>query len=125
MGEEDQVPPVTAERPKRQRKPKISNSRPARWGRAVAEAQSAFADLDVVFGRIEEAFQELSSIKSEYEEWQGNLPDNLQSGALADKLQEVVDLDFDQDPRDMSASDIEELIDNAESVELPLGFGRD
>jgi hypothetical protein len=43
MGEGDQVPPVTAERPKRQRKPKISNSRPARIAFSTETAHALHA----------------------------------------------------------------------------------
>lgn len=44
--------------------------------------------IDAV-GCVEGAISALDEVRGEYEEWQGNLPDNLQSSALADKLQEV------------------------------------
>lgn len=77
-------------------------SRPKRWSKAVADAQAA---LD-----------ELLSLQSEYEDWQGNLPENFQEGALAEKLQGVADLDI-QSARD--------AMDEAEGIDLPRGFGKD
>jgi hypothetical protein len=62
--------------------------RPTRWSTAVA----ALLDL-----------------QEEYRAWLENLPQNLESSGLADKLQAIVELD------------LEEL----QAVGLPLGFGRD
>ncbi len=62
--------------------------RPTRWSTAVA----ALLDL-----------------QEEYRAWLENLPQNLESLGLADKLQAIVELD------------LEEL----QAVGLPLGFGRD
>jgi ParB family chromosome partitioning protein len=67
-------------------------------------------------GRAEQALQELEDLRSEYEQWRDSLPDNLQSGALADKLEDVVGLDI------QSAI---ELVQQCCDVELPRGFGRD
>src|SRR6516164_8391708 len=62
--------------------------RPARWAAATA-----------ILLRLQE----------EYRDWLDNLPPNLESSALADKLQTIVDLD------------LEEL----QAVDLPRGYGRD
>lgn len=91
------------------RKKRESNSRPARWGRAVAKALAAKEML-------EEGLEELKELQSEYQDWEDNLPDNLQGSALADKLQGITALDFEID---LSA------IEEAEGIDLPLGFGRD
>lgn len=56
---------------------------------------------------------------SEYQDWLDSLPENLQSGSLAEKLEAVCDLDLD------TLSDIQEAIQGAEDIDLPLGFGRD
>ena len=68
-------------------RPKDRRSKPQRW----AEAVSTLRDL-----------------QEAYQEWLDNLPESLQDTALAEKLQEVCDIDLD-------------VLD----VELPKGFGRD
>jgi len=68
---------------------------------------------------LSDAMEQLKEVQSEYADWQGNLPENLASSALAEKLDAVVDLDFD------CLGDIESVIDEAEAIDLPLGFGRD
>ena len=72
----------------RYRRPVDKRSRPQRWMEAV---------------------ETLRALQAEYQEWLDNLPENLQDGALADKLQAVCELDLDE----------------LENVDLPLGFGRD
>jgi hypothetical protein len=62
--------------------------RPARWVAAVAA---------------------LLCLQEEYRAWPDNLPANLESSLLADKLQTIIDLD------------LEEL----QAVDLPRGYGRD
>ena len=76
-----QQPPIHYRRPRDRR------SRPQRWRDAV---------------------ETLRELQEEYQEWLDNLPENLQSTALAEKLDEVCSLDLDQ-------------LD----VDLPRGFGRD
>ena len=51
----------------------------------------------------------LVRLQEEYRDWLDNLPPNLESSALADKLQTIVELD------------LEEL----QTVDLPRGYGRD
>ena len=77
-------------------------SRPKRWAEAVDNAATAL--------------QELKELQEEYQEWQDGLPENLEQSAVGEKLQEVADIDID------SAL---EVVENAEGVDLPLGFGRD
>lgn len=93
-------------------------------------------------GKLEGAMSELNDLRSEYEDWQGNLPESLQSSALGDKLQTVCDFNFEHEiPSDLEfneldeptwesmieidLSDIESAIDDAEGADLPLGFGKD
>jgi hypothetical protein len=87
-------------------KPKVKKvktpSRPDRWAAACSAALDAISELE--------------DLKSEYEEWQNNLPDSLQSSPVGEKLQAVCDIDLDS-----ARSAIEE----AENAELPLGFGKD
>lgn len=67
-------------------------------------------------GRAQAALEELKDIQSEFEEWRDNVPENLQSSSLYEKLEAVCDLDIEG-----AVSTVEE----AASVDLPLGFGRD
>jgi chromosome segregation ATPase len=98
-----------------------SKSRPARWADAMAEVKKHLSTIEDAKAQAIEAMQELESIRSEYEEWKDNLPENLQGGSLAEKLETVCGLDF-------STEEVEEMIsviEEAEGAELPLGFGRD
>jgi hypothetical protein len=88
----------------------VSQSRPQRWSDAVKRAQQAKDDLESALG-------DLKGLQDEYEEWKGNLPENLQGSALYEKLEAVTELDLDMP--DLS------VVDEAESAELPRGFGRD
>lgn len=84
-------------------------SRPARWadasGRAMAAAQA-----------LTDALEELKGIQEEYNEWYEGMPENLQQGPTGEKLQEIQNLDFDVDLS---------VVDEADAVDLPRGFGRD
>jgi hypothetical protein len=107
---EDEMPPIEAQpitpsiKEEPQSKPAAprSHSRSARWGEAASRA------LD--------ALRELAEIQSEYEGWRDNLPENLCSSPVSEKLDAVCDLDI--------AGTIE-TIEEAEAIDLPLGFGRD
>jgi len=81
---------------------KRMKSRPKRWLDACERASAAL--------------EELEELRQEYEEWRGNLPENLEASAIAEKLDEVVDLDIES---------ARGLVDEAEGVELPRGFGND
>jgi hypothetical protein len=77
-------------------------SRPKRWHAAIEIARGAVTDLE--------------ELRDEYQEWLDNIPEGLEDSPVAEKLQEVVDLDLDQ---------ITDALDEFENAELPLGFGRD
>ena len=72
---------------------------------------------DNSINKIREGLQELQDVKEEFEDWQSNLPENLESSPLGEKLDEVVNSSF--------CDDIESACDDAENIELPKGFGRD
>ena len=78
------------------------NSRPARWAAALDKANESVAAL--------------VELQEQYQEWRDNLPENLESSALAEKLDEVPQVDL----QSAQAS-----LEEAEGVELPLGLGRD
>ena len=75
--------PASPAAPTRRRAP-----RPARWAAAVAT---------------------LVRLQEEYRAWLDNLPPNLESSALADKLRSVVELDLDE----------------LQAIDPPRGYGRD
>ena len=88
-------------------------SRPQRWQAAVAKVVAA---LDAV----DEAMEELVDIRAEYEDWRDALPENLEQSPLGEKLEAVCDLEFGD-----LLDDAREILDEAENIDLPLGFGRD
>ena|SRR5215472_2411471 len=100
-------------------------SRAQRWAEALGEAREALSALDAAYGNLEESFSALQELHSEYEEWKDNMPENLANSPTAEKLEAVCELDFEKEVRDTSYSDLESLLDEAEAVELPVGFGRD
>ena len=116
----DKIIAIKARKPKKE-----SNSRPARWARACAAARAALDEAKAAMDTVVAQFEELDSLRSEYEDWQGNLPENLQSGELADKLDTVVGLDFQWDAESDGIDATETMLDEAEGAELPRGFGRD
>jgi len=89
-----------------------SKSRSARWSETAGNAREAY-DL------LAAALDELKGIQEEFADWQTNLPENLAGSALGEKLDAVVNIDFDV------LGDVETALDEAEGAELPLGFGRD
>lgn len=95
---------------KQKSKKEKPKSRSSRWFDAVDRAKTAAEELN-------QALSDLNDIKSEYEDWQGNLPENLQSSAVGEKLEAVCSLDFEE----YDTGPLEE----AEGIDLPLGFGRD
>ena len=78
-------------------------SRPQRWQQAINQ----------VFNGL----SELQSLKDEYSDWKDNLPENLESSALYEKLEAIVD--------GSEIDDLEQAISEVEGLELPKGFGRD
>jgi hypothetical protein len=73
---------------------------------------------------LEAALEELRAVQEEYAEWKDNLPEGLSGSAMGEKLEAVCGLDLDQNPED-ALSDFDNLIAEAESIDLPQGFGRD
>jgi len=77
-------------------------SRSQRWANSCAAAEAAL--------------QSLLDIQSEYQEWKENLPENLEDSPVGEKLDEVCDLEI------QSALD---MVQDANALDLPQGFGRD
>lgn len=96
-------------------------SRPKRWQRAVDTAQEIIDRIEDDHSGLRDAMSELADLKSEYEDWRGNLPENLENSALASKLDAVIEMDFEVD----DFEDIKTEIEDAAGADLPLGYGRD
>lgn len=129
MSLETTVPPAPAAPPtppKRKRPPR-PKSKPARWAEAVGKCIAA---LDAIAAQVDEfgaACDELREVQEEYEQWKDGLPDNLQSSAVGEKLQAVVDLEIEGKPDELTSAidELRSVFDEAESIDLPRGFGRD
>src|SRR5215471_15944409 len=86
-------------------------SRTQRWNAAASRAVSALQELETIqqseaadrdlsqWGQTaadaESALSDLNDVREEYNNWLDNLPENLQSSNLADKLQTVCDIDIE------------------------------
>jgi len=103
-------------------------SRTTRWREASTLASEKAGVVRDAAEELTQALSDLRDVQGEYEEWRDNLPENLQQSALGEKLNAIVDdLDLESAADDPLAdwSSTEEVIENAESADLPLGFGRD
>lgn len=127
-------------------------SRPKRWEHSVSSAKALLEEyknkldyvndtinsyvdeLNEMAGQVNVALEDLQSVQSEYEDWQLNLPENLVDSPTAQKLEEVMNIDlaleiaeieFEEFGIDTCHEDVETVLEEAESVELPRGFGRD
>lgn len=97
-------------------------SRPQQWAELVKEAREQADRLESAKVELGEILQRFEELKGEYEDWYENYPENLQGDATYEKLQALCELDFNED------SDVDamlECVENAETIDLPLGFGRD
>lgn len=115
--------PVKPKRAKRVR-PK---SKTQRWADAAGEAASALSEIEDALGRFTDAMADLRGVQEEYEGAKDNMPENLQSSAYGEKLQAVVDLEIENaaDTIQSAIDTVREVVDEAEGIDLPLGFGRD
>jgi hypothetical protein len=84
-----------------------------------------------------DAVERLDEVKQEYQEWYDNMPEGLQGSPAGEKLETIVELETDPsglgiDVGNLEAPEIEldldevtSMLDEAESADLPRGFGRD
>lgn len=100
-------------------------SRPQRWAAATAAAQEALASMREGADAFDAAMSDLNDLRSEYEDWRDNLPEMLESSPVAEKLDAVCELDFEVEAAESTFDELETLIGEAESADLPRGFGRD
>lgn len=104
----------------------------------ASEAQAAYNEGA---SELRDAMSDLNDVREEYCDWLNNLPDNMQSSPVAEKLQTIDDMDFeievpddleithpdkpDWEVSEMDLDDIESTLAEAENADLPRGFGRD
>ncbi len=86
-----------------------AKSRPKRWEEAALKAEALANDL-------RDVLEDLKGLQEEYQDWRDNLPENLDTSPVAEKLDAIIDLDLDLDL---------DAVEEIGNVELPLGFGRD
>jgi hypothetical protein len=96
-------------------------SRPKQWAEAVATAQTQLGIVQDAMAALRTTMETLEDLRAQYEETRDNVPENLQSSPYYEKLDAIASLDFTCEDLD----EIENAIGEAESAELPLGFGRD
>jgi predicted nucleic acid-binding Zn-ribbon protein len=120
-------------------------------GDDLMELQQRFVDelqeeLDKITNKLSEkadtlraAFEDLESLRQEYEEWYDNMPQQLQDGPTGEKLSELVNqFDFDVEVNvelevpdidfpelDLDLDEYESTLEEADAADLPRGFGRD
>lgn len=107
---------------------KRGTSRPDRWSAAHQKAETIRDQIkQLADDELAPALADLAEIQSEYEEWRDNLPENMASSPLGEKLDEVIGLDLQSvagDPMsDWTATD--DVIEECGVIDLPRGFGRD
>lgn len=106
--------PALPAAPAKKKAKKRPPSRSQRWSDAASKAVAACADLEA-------ALEELKEIQGEFSDWKDNLPENLASSALGEKLETVCGIDLEG----CDVSEIQSVVEEAEGADLPLGFGRD
>lgn len=97
-------------------------SRNARWEAAAADLRTAIEAVDEAMAQANDAASALRDVKDEYQEWLDSLPDSLRDSPVGEKLQAVSDLDAEVDD---DLDGLRTLADEAEGIDLPLGWGRD
>src|SRR5215831_16798909 len=102
-------------------------SRTKRWFEAIDEVRQAYEAVAERQDDLASAFRSLHDVQMEYQDWLDNLPENLQSSALGEKLQAVTEIDIESMAEDPMSNweEVVSTLDEAEGVELPQGFGRD
>lgn len=107
--------------------------RKAEWEAAAVKARQALDRLTTKRDELQEemerelwpALEDLRSAQESYEEWQGNLPESLANSATASKLEEVTSIDIPDEPGLDNLDEVDTAVSEAESADLPQGFGRD
>lgn len=115
--------PVKPKRVKRVR-PK---SRPARWADAAGEAASALSEIEDALTRFSGAMEDLRAVQEEYEGWKDSLNEGAAAGPMGEKLNAVCELEIESKAEaiESAINEAREVVDEAEGIDLPRGFGKD
>jgi hypothetical protein len=88
--------------------------------RRLAEISArAFALTSDLQGTLDELYD----LQQEYQEWRDNLPENLESSPIAEKLDTICEIDIEGQSN--AIADIEAALSEFADADLPLGFGKD
>lgn len=106
---------------------------PERWEGAVADGQAAMEEIqkltdqieDIIGSKLKPALEELQSIKEDFEEKQGNLPENLAGSPYGQKLEAITSIEIDAEPALSTLEAAESTLAECADADLPKGFGRD
>lgn len=90
-------------------------SRPQRWERAIDRARQDAMDA------ADGAVSDLLELQQEYQDWRNALPENMECTPTAEKLDDVCDLELGF----LDLHELADVLDDAEQIDLPRGFGRD
>lgn len=97
-------------------------SRPQQWNAACADARKALEEMQSYYEDFQDAMNSLQELQSEYQEWYDNMPEGLQDGPTGEKLTTITEFDFEVE---VDLDQANEIVEEAENAELPVGFGRD
>jgi hypothetical protein len=99
-------------------------SRPEQWADACQDARGHLEEAQNALAKVADAFGTLKSLQEEYEGWRDGMSENLQGSPTYEKLEAVCELDLDMS-EESCPNEIAEMLDEAEGIELPRGWGRD
>ncbi len=100
---------------------KMVRTRTGRWQLACFDANEARQKAESALSAFQVALEDLKAVQEEYSEWKENLPESLASSPVGEKLETVCGIDFDVE----AFEDMCSALDEADGVDLPLGFGKD
>ena len=100
----------------------MGKSRPKRWAEACAAAEKAIGDMEAARQEFQAALEDLNALREEYEEWKDNLPENLEQSPVAEKLEAIVELDFESkgDEIETAISEAADIIGEADAIDRKL-----
>ena len=104
-----------------------TKSRPVRWAEAVKRAQELVSQIEALGSELEDAMSELRGIQEEYENWKENMSENLANSPTGEKLEEVAGIAIEDAAQPIldAVSELNDVLGEAEAIDLPRGFGRD
>jgi uncharacterized Zn finger protein (UPF0148 family) len=74
--------------------------------------------IDEIGSALSVAISDGQSLKDEYQEWRDNIPENLEESPVVEKLDAIIEA-LER------LEEVEDIQQEIEGADLPLGFGRD